>query len=128
MVLGLAAPAQAATVTAEVHIVSVGVNDRGTLKVVGELTCPTGYGFALRRSAEEWVTSHIGTRSVSRYKRFRHQVECSGAPDEFVLRYAGDGWAPGIIVNVFVEVDLFDPEHPDLRPGKTVSEMTYWTL
>ena len=88
LMLVLAPAAQAATV-ADVDLIDATINDAGVVRVVGEVTCPAGYEITRNRA---WI-AQFGEEGeeddlVSVVRHFRAQVNCSGNPDRFTVRFA----------------------------------------
>ena len=83
----LAPAAQAATV-ADVDLIDATINKASVVRVVGEVTCPPGYEITRNRA---WIAQY-GEEGAqddlpSPVRHFRAQVNCSGNPDRFTVRF-----------------------------------------
>jgi hypothetical protein len=99
------APAAQAAVVGEIELVNATINANGVVKVVGEVTCPSGYDVTRSQASIDQQTS-TGGEIQSRIKHFKGQVNCTGQPDRFVVRFrSGDTeqFEPGQLTTV----DLF---------------------
>jgi hypothetical protein len=99
------APAAQAAVVGDIELVSATINANGVVKVVGEVTCPSGYG--VTRTSASIVQNQNGGQDLTSAKRhFSAQVNCTGSPDRFVVRFGksttGAKFQPGQLT----EVDL----------------------
>ena len=106
LMLVLAPSAQAATV-ADVDVINATINEAGLVRVVGEVTCPAGYDITRNRATiaqfgEEGDEDDL----VSPIRRFRAQVNCSGNPDRFTVRFRTSTTVDGFVAGELTEVSL----------------------
>ena len=87
LMLVLAPAAQAATV-ADVDLIDATINKASVVRVVGEVTCPAGYEITRNPGVDRPVRrgGRAGRPAVS-VRHFRAQVNCSGNPDRFTVRF-----------------------------------------
>jgi hypothetical protein len=111
------APAAQAAVVADIELVNATINANGVVRVVGEVTCPAGYQVQRTRASIEQQDS---TTLESSNRHFRDQVNCTGSPDRFVVRFnestGGDQFQAGELT----EVDLFFTAVAPQPGGETV--------
>jgi hypothetical protein len=79
------APAAQAAVVGDIELVNATINADGVVKVVGEVTCPTGYDVTKTRASIDQQTS-TGGDLQSGTKHFKSQVNCTDHPDRFVVK------------------------------------------
>jgi hypothetical protein len=99
------APAAQAAVVGDIELVNATMNPNGVVKVIGEVTCPAGYEITRTRASIEQQQSG-GEDLTSPKRHFSAQVNCTGSPDRFVVRFrkstTGEQFRPGQLT----EVDL----------------------
>lgn len=111
------APAAQADIVADVDLISATINDAGVVRVVGEVTCPAGYEITRNRATiaqfgEEGVEDDL----LSPVRHFRAQVNCSGTPDRFTVRFrtstTDEEFAEGELTQVSLSFTACSPK-PD---------------
>jgi hypothetical protein len=116
LMLVLAPTAQAATV-ADVELINATINKAGVVRVVGEVTCPASYEITRNRATiaqfgEEGDEDDL----VSPVRHFRAQVNCSGNPDRFTVRFrtstTDEEFAAGELTEVSLSFTACSPK-PD---------------
>jgi hypothetical protein len=116
LMLVLAPAAQAATV-ADVDLIDATIGKAGVVRVVGEVTCPAGYEITRNRA---WIAQYgeegTGDDLVSPVRHFRAQVNCSGTPDRFTVRFrtstTDEEFAAGELTEVSLSFTACSPK-PD---------------
>jgi len=117
MLLAMAPAAQAAVV-ADIDLISATINENsGVVKVVGEVTCPSGYQVERTRVS---ISQQEGDVESS-IKHFRDQVHCNGSADRFVLRFRESTEGDPFEAGELTEVDLFFTATAPQPDGQTVT-------
>jgi hypothetical protein len=99
------APAAQAAVVGDIELVNATINANNVVKVVGEVTCPAGYDVTRTRASIDQQTS-TGGDLQSENRRFKSQVNCTGQPDRFVVRFRS-GTTEDFEAGQLTTVDLF---------------------
>jgi hypothetical protein len=82
----LASPAQAAVI-AQVTQLSTGFTPNGhAVRLIGQVTCDPAYRVESTRAVLEQPRPDLGT-TTRRSRIFTDQVDCTGSPDGFTLRF-----------------------------------------
>jgi hypothetical protein len=79
------APAAQAAVVGDIELLNATINQNGVVKVVGEVTCPSGYDITNTRAQIEQQVP--GDDLTSRRLHFSSQVSCTGSPDRFSVKF-----------------------------------------
>ena len=116
MLLAMAPAAQAAVV-ADIELVNATINANGVVKVVGEVTCPSGYQVERTRAS---ISQQEGDVESST-KHFRDQVHCNGSADRFVIRFRESTEGDPFEAGELTEVDLFFTATAPQPDGQTVT-------
>ena len=109
LMLALAPAAQAgqAEAVAEVDLINVTINDADVVRVVGEVTCPAGYEITRNRATiAQFGEAGMSDDLVSPVRHFRAQVNCSGNPDRFTVRFRTSTTDEKFLAGELTEVSL----------------------